>query len=164
MTHSLMPLSGTKEEIYIQLLPQLQHLVRDEENHIANLANITAALKSALGFFWVGFYLVEGPWLVLGPFQGELACTRIARGKGVCGKAWEKQQVLIVDDVDKFDGHIACSSKSRSEIVVPVISSNRVIAVIDVDSEQLAAFDNVDRRYLTEIADLVAGLPGLKAF
>lgn len=162
MTHSLMPLSGTKEEIYIQLLPQLQHLVRDEENHIANLANITAALKSALGFFWVGFYLVEGPWLVLGPFQGELACTRIERGKGVCGKAWEKQQVLIVDDVDKFDGHIACSSKSRSEIVVPVIKNNKVIAVIDVDSDQLAAFDNVDRRYLTEIADLVAGLPGLK--
>lgn len=161
MSHSLIPLSGTKEEIYKQLLPQLRHLVRDEENHTANLANITAALKSALGFFWVGFYLVDGPWLVLGPFQGELACTRIAFGKGVCGKAREQQQAIIVDDVDKFDGHIACSSKSRSEIVVPVIKNNKVIAIIDVDSEQLAAFDDVDRRYLTQIADLVAGLPGL---
>ncbi len=162
MTHSLIPLSGTKEEIYRQMLPQLQHLVRDEQNHIANLANITAALKSALGFFWVGFYLVDGPWLVLGPFQGELACTRIARGKGVCGKAWEQQKAIIVKDVDKFDGHIACSTQSRSEIVVPVIKNKKVIAVIDVDSDQLGAFDDVDCHYLTEIATLVAGLPGLK--
>lgn len=161
MSHRLIPLSGTKEEIYKQLLPQLRRLVEDEENHIANLANITAALKSALGFFWVGFYLVDGPWLVLGPFQGELACTRIAFGKGVCGKAWELGTALVVDDVDKFEGHIACSAKSRSEIVVPVIKNDKVIAVIDVDSEHLADFDDVDLHYLTEIARLVAGLPGL---
>lgn len=161
MSHSLLPLSGTKDEIYRQLIPQLQELVRDEVNYIANLANITAALKSALGFFWVGFYLVDGPWLVLGPFQGELACTRIAFGKGVCGKAWQLGESIVVDDVTKFEGHIACSTKSRSEIVVPVIRKGKVIAVIDVDSVQIAAFDDIDRKYLTKVAALVAGLPGL---
>ncbi|MFA5469619.1 MAG: GAF domain-containing protein, partial [Bacteroidales bacterium] len=104
MSHSLLPLSGTKNEIYRQLIPQLQELVRDEVNYIANLANITAALKSALGFFWVGFYLVDGPCLVLGPFQGELACTRIPFGKGVCGKAWQLGETIVVDDVTKFEG------------------------------------------------------------
>ena len=161
MSHSLLPLSGTKNEIYRQLIPQLQELVRDEVNYIANLANITAALKSALGFFWVGFYLVDGPCLVLGPFQGELACTRIPFGKGVCGKAWQLGETIVVDDVTKFEGHIACSTKSRSEIVVPVIRNGKVIAVIDVDSGQIAAFDDIDRKYLTKVAALVAGLPGL---
>ena len=161
MSHSLLPLSGTKNEIYRQLIPQLQELVRDEVNYIANLANITAALKSALGFFWVGFYLVDGPCLVLGPFQGELACTRIPFGKGVCGKAWQLGETIVVDDVTKFEGHIACSTKSRSEIVVPVIRNGKVIAVIDVDSGQIAAFDDIDRKYLTKVAALVARLPGL---
>ncbi|MDD4640201.1 MAG: GAF domain-containing protein [Bacteroidales bacterium] len=161
MSHSLLPLSGTKNEIYRQLIPQLQELVRDEVNYIANLANITAALKSALGFFWVGFYLVDGPCLVLGPFQGELACTRIPFGKGVCGKAWQLGETIVVDDVTKFEGHIACSTKSLSEIVVPIIRNGKLIAVIDVDSEQIAAFDDIDRKYLTKVAALVAGLPGL---
>ena len=161
MSHSLLPLSGTKNEIYRQLIPQLQELVRDEVNYIANLANITAALKSALGFFWVGFYLVDGPWLVLGPFQGELACTRIPFGKGVCGKAWQLGETIVVDDVTKFEGHIACSTKSLSEIVVPIIRNGKLIAVIDVDSEQIAAFDDIDRKYLTKVAALVARLPGL---
>ncbi|MCK9301139.1 MAG: GAF domain-containing protein [Bacteroidales bacterium] len=161
MSHSLLPLSGTKNEIYRQLIPQLQELVRDEVNYIANLANITAALKSALGFFWVGFYLVDGPCLVLGPFQGELACTRIPFGKGVCGKAWQLGETIVVDDVTKFEGHIACSTKSLSEIVVPIIRNGKLIAVIDVDSEQIAAFDDIDRKYLTKVAALVARLPGL---
>ena len=161
MSHSLLPLSGTKNEIYRQLIPQLQELVRDEVNYIANLANITAALKSALGFFWVGFYLVDGPCLVLGPFQGELACTRIPFDKGVCGKAWKLGETIVVDDVTKFEGHIACSTKSLSEIVVPIIRNGKLIAVIDVDSEQIAAFDDIDRKYLTKVAALVARLPGL---
>jgi len=150
------PSDVSKEEVYQALLPQLEALIGDETDIIANLANISAVLKEALGFFWVGFYLVKWDQLVLGPFQGPLACTRIGFGKGVCGKAWETGKTQLVPDVEAFPGHIACSSASRSEIVVPVIQSGKVLMVLDVDSEHLNHFDTNDQEYLEQLAELLA--------
>jgi L-methionine (R)-S-oxide reductase len=142
----------SKEEKYISLLPQIEALVGDEPNLIANLANITAALKQTFEFFWVGFYLIDGNELVLGPFQGPIACTRIELGKGVCGKAWTDKKTVLVPDVDKFPGHIACSSDSKSEIVVPALDKDgKVQFVLDVDSDVLNDFDEIDQLYLEKV-------------
>lgn len=151
MAEELIKLEGSKEVVYQGLLPQIKALITGETDQIANLANVCAALKETFDFLWVGFYLVKHDELVLGPFQGPIACTRIQKGKGVCGASWEKAETLIVPDVDLFPGHIACSSLSRSEIVVPLIASNSVIGVLDVDSKDLATFDEIDARYLNEI-------------
>jgi GAF domain-containing protein len=150
---------NTKEEKYSSLFPQLKALVEGEEDIIANLANITAVIKQTFGFFWVGFYLVKNNELVLGPFQGTLACTRIALGKGVCGTAWKEAKTIVVEDVDKFPGHIACSSDSKSEIVVPVFNRQKeVIAVLDIDDDLYATFDETDKLHLEQIASLVTGI------
>ena len=149
-----LPVGVSKEELYEALLPQLKALAEGEPDLIANMANIASALKEAFGFFWVGFYRVIDGQLVLGPFQGPLACTRIAYGKGVCGTAWKEERVVIVPDVELFPGHIACSSLSRSEIVIPVRNNDNIIAVLDVDSEQPDHFDEVDARYLEKICTL----------
>lgn len=153
-------IEGTsKEEKYISLLPQLKALVEGEEDVIANLANITAVLKQTFGYFWIGFYLVKNNQLVLGPFQGTLACTRISLGKGVCGTAWQEAKTIIVDDVDKFPGHIACSSASKSEIVVPIFNQQKeVIGVLDVDDDVYATFDETDKIYLEKVALLVTSI------
>jgi L-methionine (R)-S-oxide reductase len=148
----------TKEEKYLELLPQLLHLTEGEPDLIANMANITSVLKEVFNWLWVGFYFVRGKELVLGPFQGSLACTRIGYGKGVCGKAWEESRTVIVDDVDKFPGHIACSAASKSEIVVPVKTRNEVVAVLDIDSQYPAHFDQTDKNYLEKIASHMASL------
>lgn len=141
-----------KKEMYATLLPQIKALVEGESNRVANLANVAAALKQTFGFFWVGFYLVEDGELVLGPFQGPIACTRIRYGRGVCGTAWKEGKTLIVPDVDKFPGHIACSSASRSEIVVPIYNKEKeVVGVLDIDSDRLAEFDETDREWLERI-------------
>lgn len=140
-----------KKERYASLIPQIEALVAGEDDQIANLANVSAALKSAMGFFWVGFYLLKGDELVLGPFQGPIACTRIKKGEGVCGQSWEKAETIIVPDVEQFPGHIACSSDSKSEIVVPLIKKGEVIGVLDVDSDVLNSFDEVDREYLERL-------------
>ena len=151
----------TKEEKYISLLPQLKALVEGEEDVIANLANITAVLKQTFGFFWVGFYLVKKTELVLGPFQGTLACTRIALGKGVCGTAWKNAKTIIVEDVNKFPGHIACSSDSKSEIVIPIFNHQKeVIAVLDVDDDVYSTFDETDKIYLEKLALLITDIIG----
>lgn len=150
------PLTQEKEEIYQALLPQIKALIQNEDNLIANLANIAAALKEGFNFFWAGFYLVEKDELVLGPFQGPVACTRIALGKGVCGTAFEKHQTILVPDVDQFPGHIACSTTSKSEIVVPVIKNGMVLMVLDIDSDQLNFFDAIDQQYLEELAEMIA--------
>jgi L-methionine (R)-S-oxide reductase len=141
--------SLSKEEKYQELIPQLKALITGEADLIANLANISAGVKEAFGFLWVGFYLVKKDELVLGPFQGPVACSRIAKGKGVCGTSWEKVETLIVPDVEKFEGHIACSSFSKSEIVIPIVRNKEVVAVMDVDSKDLNTFDDVDNRYLS---------------
>ncbi|MBT2556547.1 GAF domain-containing protein [Hymenobacter sp. ISL-91] len=146
----------SKADQYRQLLPQLTALTTGEPDLVANLANTAAALRQAFGFFWVGFYLVKDDELVLGPFQGPIACTRIRHGKGVCGSSWAQAATLLVPDVEKFPGHIACSSASKSEIVVPVIQNGRVVAVLDVDSDQLNDFDTADQRYLEELVQLAA--------
>lgn len=151
MAESLTVASGTKTEKYRQLFPQIKALVEGETHRVANLANAVAALKMTFDFFWVGFYTVEGSELVLGPFQGPVACTRIAKGKGVCGTSWERNETLVVPDVDAFPGHIACSSDSRSEIVVPVVKDGNVVAVLDIDSNVLNDFDETDAQYLTDI-------------
>lgn len=151
MSEELQLISGSREEQYRSLLPQIRSLVEGESDLTANLANIAAALKEAFGFFWVGFYLVKENELVLGPFQGPIACTRIRSGRGVCGKAWEEGRSLLVPDVDAFPGHIACSSLSRSEIVVPLIKEGIVWGVLDVDSEQLNFFDETDKLFLEEL-------------
>lgn len=141
-----------KKEMYATLLPQIKALVEGESNRVANLANVAAALKQMFGFFWVGFYLVEDGELVLGPFQGPIACTRIRYGRGVCGTAWKEGKTLVVPDVDKFPGHIACSSASRSEIVVPIYNKEKeVVGVLDIDSDRLAEFDETDREWLERI-------------
>ena len=156
MSESLIFTEGAnKTVVFEELIPQIKSLLENETDAIANMANITAVLKEAFGFFWVGFYLVKNDQLVLGPFQGNLACTRINKGKGVCGKSWETEQTIIVPDVDLFDGHIACSTDSRSEIVVPVFHDNTVIGVLDVDSDQLNAFNDIDAFYLEKIAALL---------
>ncbi|MGJ1265714.1 GAF domain-containing protein [Sphingobacterium spiritivorum] len=155
MAEDLNILTGNKAEQYKGLIPQIEALISGESNLIANLANISAALKEQFGFFWVGFYLVEGEELVLGPFQGPVACSRIKKGKGVCGAAWANEQTLIVPDVDKFPGHIACSSLSKSEIVIPLRADGRIIAVLDVDSDSLNSFDQEDAVYLEKILSFI---------
>lgn len=155
MAEDLLINNGTKEERYISLYPQIQALLDGEPDLIANLANITGALKEQFNWLWIGFYLVKGDELVLGPFQGPVACTRIKKGRGVCGKSWEDKKTLIVPDVEKFPGHIACSSLSRSEIVIPLFSNGEVVAILDVDSEALDHFDETDSRYLEKIVGLV---------
>ena len=149
------PCGAFKEKTYQTLFPQLQALTEGEPDLIANMGNIASSLKEAFGFFWTGFYRVSGDRLVLGPFQGPPACTRIAYGKGVCGTAWKEKCTLIVPDVDKFPGHIACNGLSRSEIVVPVKSNDIVTAVLDIDSDHLDCFDEVDARYLEKICKLL---------
>ncbi len=141
----------SKEERYKLLYPQICFLIEDEVDLIANLANISAALKEVFDFLWVGFYLVKNEQLVLGPFQGPIACTRIAYGKGVCGASWKEKRVIVVPDVNSFPGHIACSSLSQSEIVIPIVKDGVVVAVLDVDSEHLNHFDEIDEKWLTKI-------------
>ena len=155
MAEDLKISGGNKEERYAILLPQVVSLVEGESDRIAGMANMAAALAQTFGFFWVGFYRVIGDKLVLGPFQGPIACTRIAFGKGVCGTAWKRAETVIVPDVDAFPGHIACNSASRSEIVVPVKADGEVIAVLDIDSDRLGAFDEVDQRYLEQLVALL---------
>ncbi len=148
--------SGSKEEQYLSLIPQIKGLIDGEPDLVANLANIAAALKEQFGFFWVGFYLVKADELVLGPFQGPVACTRIRKGRGVCGASWSQATTIIVPDVEKFPGHIACSSISKSEIVVPLFKNNEVWGVLDVDSDQYNSFDETDAQFLQEIVGLVS--------
>jgi L-methionine (R)-S-oxide reductase len=149
------PASG-KADQYSQLLPQIDALIHGEPSQIANMANIAAALKQGFNWWWVGFYLVDDDELVLGPFQGPVACTRIGLGKGVCGTAWKEKKSIIVPDVDLFPGHIACSSLTRSEIVVPIIKNNTVVAVLDVDSEHRAYFNETDRQYLEQLCHTIS--------
>ena len=151
MAEDLSIIKGTKEEQYQTLLPQIKALITGEPDLIANLANISAALKEQFGWLWVGFYLVKNEELVLGPFQGPVACTRIKKGRGVCGAAWAQATTLVVADVEKFPGHIACSSLSKSEIVIPIIVNNEVTGVLDVDSILLSDFNETDKKYLEEI-------------
>lgn len=156
MAESLLIEGNTREERYEALLPQLEALLEGESNLIARLANAAAALRMTFEFFWVGFYLVDREELVLGPFQGDVACSRIAYGRGVCGTAWQEARTIVVDDVEQFPGHIACSSLSRSEIVVPLKdSSGRVWGVLDIDSDQLDDFDEVDQAYLEKLVALL---------
>ena len=147
--------TSSKQEVYQSLIPQLKALLEGETDTIANMANISAALKQAFNFFWVGFYIVKREELVLGPFQGTIACTRIKYGKGVCGTAWKEGRTIIVEDVDQFPGHIACDAASRSEIVIPLFLHNEVIAVLDIDSDRLNHFDQMDADYLQQIAKLL---------
>ena len=150
--------SSNKAERYQSLLPQIEALIAGEKDLIANLANIASAMKYGMDYFWVGFYLVKEGELVLGPFQGPVACTRIAKGKGVCGKSWEEKSVIIVDNVDEFPGHIACNSASKSEIVLPAIINGEVSLILDVDSDRIGDFDETDKRYLTRITGLIEKL------
>ena len=154
MAEELTISSGSKEEKYQELLPQIRAVVEGESDPIANMANMASMLHETFGFWWTGFYRVLDGELVLGPFQGPLACTRIQKGRGVCGTAWERGETVIVPDVDAFPGHIACSSLSRSEIVVPVFQHGAVVAVLDIDSKELATFDEIDKKYLEEIVTL----------
>jgi GAF domain-containing protein len=155
MAEDLIIKRGTKEERYLELIPQIAGLLEGEPDLIANLANITAALKEQFGWLWIGFYIVKENELVLGPFQGPIACTRIKKGKGVCGVAWEQMKTIIVEDVNQFPGHITCSSLSKSEIVLPLIRNNEVVAVLDVDHSLYASFDKSDELFLSEIIDLI---------
>lgn len=155
MAEDLTISKGSKEDQYKSLLPQIKGLLDGETDLIANLANIAAALKEQFNFFWVGFYLVKEEELVLGPFQGPVACTRIKKGRGVCGSSWEHAKTLIVPDVEKFPGHIACSSLSKSEIVIPLYKESVIIGVLDVDSSSLDSFDEIDHLYLQKIIDLI---------
>ena len=149
--------TASKEEKYQSIIPQIKALVEGEDDLIANLANVCAALKEQFGWFWVGFYLVKNDELVLGPFQGPVACTRIKKGKGVCGASWQREEVLVVPNVDEFPGHIACASASKSEIVLPFYLHHQIVGVLDVDSEYLSHFDDIDAEYLKEILSLVHG-------
>ena len=155
MAEDLNVITGTKEEQYASLVPQIKGLLEGEDDLIANLANIAAALKEQFNWLWVGFYLVKNDELVLGPFQGPVACTRIKKGRGVCGASWQHEKTLIVPDVEKFPGHIACSSMSRSEIVVPLYNGGKIVGVLDADSEQLDHFDEIDQQYLEKIVALI---------
>ena len=155
MAEQLIIQGTTKQERYETLLPQIAAVVEGEPDIIANMANVSAMLQETFRFWWTGFYRVVDGELVLGPFQGPMACTRIRKGRGVCGTAWAKAETQLVPDVDKFPGHIACSSASRSEIVVPIIREGEVVAVLDIDSDRLDAFDETDRRYLEQIAALL---------
>jgi L-methionine (R)-S-oxide reductase len=147
--------NASKQDRYETLLPQIKALTETEPDLVANLANIAAALKQTFNFFWVGFYLVRDNELVLGPFQGPIACTRIAFGKGVCGTSWKQKETILVPDVDAFPGHIACSSDSRSEIVLPALKNGDVFLVLDVDSDQLNDFDDTDRKYLEQVMRVI---------
>ena len=154
--HELSLHSEDKTQRYEELLPQIRSLINEESDLIANLANTAAVLKEAFGWFWVGFYLVKQEELVLGPFQGPLACTRIPYNRGVCGQSWAEKQTLVVPDVNAHPGHIACSSRSQSEIVVPLIdTTGKVVAVLDVDSENLAEFDSTDAHYLQNLVEII---------
>ena len=150
--------STSKAEQYKSLIPQIEALVTGEPDLTANLANIASALKFGMGYFWVGFYLVKEDELVLGPFQGPIACTRIRKGKGVCGTSWEKAETIMVENVDEFPGHIACSSDSKSEIVLPAFKNGEVALILDVDSDQLSDFDDTDREYLEQLMRIVEKL------
>lgn len=150
--------TATKEEKYQSLIPQIEALVTGEPDLTANLANIASALKYGMDFFWVGFYLVKEDELVLGPFQGPIACTRIRKGKGVCGTSWEKAQTVLVENVDEFPGHIACSSDSKSEIVLPAMKDGEVALILDIDSDKLNDFDKTDQQYLEQLMKVVEGL------
>jgi GAF domain-containing protein len=145
----------SKTEKYQELYKQLQSLLSGESDQIANMANMAALIHETFGFWWTGFYIVKGEELVLGPFQGPIACTRIPYGKGVCGTAWQRRSTIVVPDVEEFPGHIACSSLSRSEIVVPIFSNNSVYAVLDIDSKELATFDDTDKEWLEKIVELL---------
>jgi GAF domain-containing protein len=151
-----MSLNMTKEEKYQALIPQIRSLLSGEPDEIANMANVAAIIHHEFGFWWTGFYRVLDEMLVLGPFQGPIACTRIARGRGVCGTAWNEDRSVVVPDVEEFPGHIACSSESRSEIVVPCRRDGVIYAVLDIDSRELNTFDETDRKYLEEMAELLA--------
>ena len=155
MAEDLHIIQGTKEEQYQALIPQIKGLLEGENNLIANLANMAAALKEQFGWVWVGFYLVDQNELVLGPFQGPVACTRIQKGRGVCGTSWAQEKTLVVPDVEKFPGHIACSSLSKSEIVVPLFKNGMVWGVLDVDSSDYDQFDDIDQHYLEQIVALL---------
>jgi len=155
MAEDLTIITGSKEEQYTHLIPLIKGVLEGETDLVANLGNVAAILKEQFKWWWIGFYLVKDGELVLGPFQGPLACTRIHKGKGVCGSSWEKAATLIVPDVDQFPGHIACSSLSRSEIVVPVIRNGEVVAVLDADSEFYAHYDETDQKYLEEIVTMI---------
>ncbi|GAC1378966.1 MAG: GAF domain-containing protein [Ginsengibacter sp.] len=155
MAEDLNIIQGTKEEQYLALIPQIQGLLTGESDLIANLANITAALKEQFGWLWVGFYIVKKDELVLGPFQGPVACTRIRKGRGVCGTSWAEAKTLIVPDVEKFPGHIACSSASKSEIVLPLFKDNEVFGVLDIDSSEFDRFDDIDQTFLSKILQLI---------
>lgn len=155
MAENLTISNGSKEDMYRELLPQVKALVEAETDAVANMANVAAAIKETFDYLWVGFYRVKRNQLVLGPFQGSLACTRIEFGHGVCGYAWDKGEIIIVPDVDKFPGHIACSSKSKSEIVVPIFKEGKVVGVLDIDSDQLDSFDETDAEWLEKITLLM---------
>lgn len=155
MSEDLQIINGTKAEQYESLMPQIKGLLEGETDLIANMANVAAALKEQFGWLWAGFYLVKNDDLVLGPFQGPVACTRIKKGRGVCGTSWAQAKTLIVPDVEKFPGHIACSSLSKSEIVVPVIRNNEVVAILDADASELNHFDTTDQHYLEQIVSLL---------
>ncbi len=156
MAHTLEIKAKDKASKYGELIPQIETVVNHESNTIANLANTTAMLREVFGWFWIGFYLVDSDdELVLGPFQGTMACTRIKKGKGVCGTAWQNEQTILVDDVDQFDGHIACSSLSKSEIVVPIFAGREVVGVLDIDSDTYSTFDHVDKEHLELIAHII---------
>ncbi len=155
MSEQLVIQGETKQERYEALLPQIKSVVGEEPDLIANMANVAAMLHETFGFWWTGFYRVRDDVLLLGPFQGPMACTRIKKGRGVCGTAWQKGETQIVPDVDQFPGHIACSSASRSEIVVPVTMEGEIIGVLDIDSAELDTFDETDRRYLEQIVKML---------
>lgn len=156
MAEDLKIVAGTKTESYQSIIPQIKALIEGEPDLVANLANTVAALKEQFGWFWVGFYMVKNDELVLAPFQGPVACTRIRKGRGVCGTSWTQAKTLIVPDVEKFPGHIACSSLSKSEIVVPVIRHGEVVGVLDVDASEYDQFDETDQKYLEEIVGLIS--------
>lgn len=155
MAEHLDIIEGTKAERYEALLPQIKSVVEDEPDAIANMANVASMIHETFGFWWTGFYRVQGEQLILGPFQGPLACTRIRKGKGVCGTAWQQAETIVVPDVEQFPGHIACSSASRSEIVVPIKHDGEVVAVLDIDSAELNTFDETDKMWLERVATLL---------
>jgi GAF domain-containing protein len=158
MAEDLVLIEGDKSTKYKGLIPQIKALIGDEKDMVANQANVAAALKETFGFLWVGFYNVKEDELVLGPFQGPIACTRIQLGKGVCGTAWERKDTVIVEDVEQFPGHIFCSTQSKSEIVVPLVKECQVVGVLDVDSDQLGNFDGVDSIYLNQICEWLVSI------
>lgn len=155
MAEDLTVIAGTKEEQYQFLLPQIRALLEGENDQIANLANVSAALKQQFDWFWVGFYIVRDSELVVGPFQGPIACTRIQKGRGVCGQCWVQEKTLVVDNVNDFPGHIACNIRSQSEIVIPVKKEGKVVMVLDIDSDELNQFDAVDVEYLQKIIEFL---------